>query len=249
MKGFKPKYPDPVVSVVLVLGVSLLSVASGSALAGTWFKMAGGYSGMAMDDINNGDFRFYDNTIEGYNFPDLDSGFSMSFHLGFDLSPEFSLGFSWDRQHGHVKGTDVDVTADLKLDANLFMGHIYWTPLQTGAWSFGPAAGMGLIFPDGHARVTGENNVNYGEGDITGSSGLAFEGMALANWAFGGSSAIELTVGWRVAAIDEIRLQGAPVLKEDGSNLELDYTGYIIKVGYKFVFGGGEGDQDRPDIN
>lgn len=225
----------------------LLAGGANPALAGGWFKVAGGISGMAMDDVNNGDFRFYDFTAEGFNFPTLDSGFCFSLQAGFDLSPDFSLGFSWDRQHAHTEGTDVDVTADLNLDANFFMTDLYWWPLHKGAWSFGAAAGMGLVFPDGDIKVTDDNNVSYGEGDITGSSSLAFEVMALADWAFGGSSAIELTAGWRVATLDEIKLRSAPVVKEDGSNLELDYTGYIIKVGYKYVFG--DGGDDRPDIN
>ena len=141
----------------------------------------------------------------------------------------------------------MDVTAKLKLDANFFMTHLYWSPLHKGAWSFGAAAGLGFVFPNGDVKVTDDNNVSYGEGDITGSSGFAFEVMVLADWAFGGSSALELTAGWRVATLDEVKLQSAPVLKEDGSNLELDYTGYIIKVGYKYVFG--DGGDNRPDIN
>jgi hypothetical protein len=225
--------------IAAVLGVLIVGT-PGQAQAGGWFKAAGGLSGMAMEDINNGDFRFYDTTINGYNFPDLNSGFSMSFHVGFDFSPDFSLGFSWDKQHGHVKGTDVDITADLKLDANLFMTHVYWSPLRAGSWSFGAAGGLGLIFPNGTVKLTGDNNVNYGEGKISGSSSFAFEIMALANWAFGGSSSLETTIGWRIANLDEIKLDTAPVYKEDGSNLELDYTGYIIKVGYKFVFGDGD---------
>jgi len=226
--------------VLVITMTVLVFLVGGSATsaAGGWFKVAGGVSGMAMDDINDADFRFYDQTINGYNFPNLDSGFSLSFHLGYDLSPDFSLGFSWDRQYARVKGTDVDITADLDLDANFFMTHLYWTPLRTGRWALGGAAGLGLLFPSGEVKITGENNVNWGEGKITGSSGLALEAMALVGFAAGESTSIELTVGWRDAKIDEFGVDNRPALKEDGTHMSLDYTGYIVKAGVKFMFGG-----------
>ena len=236
---------------VLAVAITVVMVLAGSAeqvRAGGWFKVAGGVSGMAMDDINNADFRFYDYTINGFNFPDLDSGFSLSFHLGYDLSPEFALGFSWDRQYARVEGTDQDVTADLNLDANFFMTHLYWTPLNAGRWDFGGAVGLGLVFTDGKVKITGENNVNFGEGETSASSSLALEIMALVNYAFKESTSIEVTVGWRDAVIDEFKYAGAPALKEDGTNMALDYTGYIFKAGVKFNFGW-DGGEDRPEIN
>ena len=236
---------------ILVITATILvflGFGSGPAAAGGWFKVAAGSSGMAMDDINNGDFRFYDNTINGFNFPDLDSGFSLSFHFGYDMSPELSLGFSWDNQYARVEGTDVDINADLNLDANLFMAHLYWTPLRTGRLAFGGAAGLGLIFPVGDVKITGDNNVNWGEGQISGSSSLALEVMGLAEYAVGGSTSLELTVGWRDATIDDFKVENRPAEKEDGTPIKLDYTGYIVKLGVKFMFGG-DGDQDGPDIN
>ena len=63
--------------------------------------------------------------------------------MGYDMSGNFSLGFSWDRQYARVSGTDQDVTGDLNLDANFFMAHLYWPPLQTGKWDFGAARRVG----------------------------------------------------------------------------------------------------------
>ena len=237
MKGIPPKCAGLKISVTVVLVILFLAGGAGPARAGGWFKAAAGLSGMAMDDINDADFRFYDNTPDGYNFPNLDSGFSLSFHLGYDLSPDFSLGFSWDRQYARAEGIDKDITANLNLDVNFFMGHLYWRPLRTEKWQFGAVAGMGLVFPDGKVKMTGSNNVNYGEGDITGSSGLALEIMGLVDFSVGERSIIEVTVGWRDATIKKFQAQGAPVRKEDGSDMSLDYTGYIFKAGYKYIFG------------
>jgi hypothetical protein len=228
--------------LLATVGILLIGV-PGQALADGWFKVAAGMSGMAMDDINNGDFRFYDYTADGFNLSTLDSGFSFSLHGGVGFSSNMALGLSWERQHAHTEGTDVDVTAKLKLDADFFMLHYYWIPLQAGSWEFGAAAGLGLIFPTGTLDITGDNNVNYGEGKISGSSDMAYEIMLLADWKFGGSTSLELTAGYRVGVLDDVKLDSAPVVKEDGTPLELDYTGYTLKAGFKFMFGGeGGGD-------
>lgn len=227
-------------ALVISMGILLVGL-PGQALAGGWFKVAGGMSGMAMDDINNGDFRFYDYSAEGFDLSTLNSGFSFSLHGGVGFSGNMALGLSWERQHAHTSGTDIDVNANLKLDADFFMLHFYWTPLRTGSWEFGGAAGLGLIFPNGKIDITDDNNVNYGEGKISGGSDMAYEIMILGNWKFGGSTSLELTAGYRVGVLDDVKLDSAPVYNEDGTRLELDYTGYTLKAGVKFMFGGDPG--------
>ena len=66
---------------------------------------------------------------------------------------------------------------------------------------------------------------------------MTLEAMALVNYAFKESTSLELTFGWRDAVIKEFKYESAPAVKEDGTNLELDYTGYILKAGVKFIFG------------
>ena len=66
---------------VLALTLAVVVLLAGTVeqvRAGSWFKVAGGVSGMAMDDINNADFRFYEPSENGYDFPPLNSGFSLS---------------------------------------------------------------------------------------------------------------------------------------------------------------------------
>ena len=236
--------------ILFVSATVLAFLACGPTLAaaGGWFKIAGGVSGLAMDDINEGDFSFYDESTNGYDFSALDSGFSLSLQLGYHLSPAWSLGFSWERQYARVESTDVDITANLNLDANFLMTYLYWTPLHTGRWVFGGAVGLGMVFPIGDVKVTGENNVNWGQGEISGSSGFTLEAMGLAEFAVGGSTSLELTVGWRDATVDDFKISDRPALKDDGTPIALDYSGYTIKLGVKFMFGG-DGDQDQPDIN
>jgi len=231
--------------LTLCLGLLVILASTPVLAGGMWFKVAGGVSGLAMDDINNGTFSFYEPSINGYNFPDLDSGFSLSFHLGNDITKTTGFGFSWDIQHAHVNGTDVDVTADMKLDANVFMGHFYWTPVQSRKFRLGGAAGVGFIAAGGKVKVD-QGNVSYGEGDTSGSD-LAFELMGTLEYALAGNKGLQLTAGWRVAEISKVKFASSTAVKEDGSNLKLDYTGYTLKLGVIWRFGEGPGGEG-PDI-
>lgn len=229
----------------LLTGALLVLAAAPAFAGGMWFKAAGGVSGLAMDDINNSTYRFYDTSVHGYNFPDVKSGISLSFHLGNDISETWAFGFSWDIQHAHVSGTDVDVTAVMKLDADFFMGHVYWTPVRGEKFSLGGAAGLGLVAARGTVKVE-QGSVSFGQGKTSGTN-LAFEVMGTAEYALAGSKALQLTVGWREAEVDKVTFEGSTATKEDGSNLGLDYSGYTTKLGVIWRFGAGPGGAG-PDI-
>jgi len=221
-------------AVLILVFVSVMT--AGPATAGNvWFKIAGGISGLAMDDVNDGDFRFYDDTETGYNLPELTNGFSLSFHMGSKINRNWAMGFSWDIQHAHTSGTDVDVDADLKLDANVFMGHFYWTPLQGQKFSAGAAAGVGFIAADGTVNVD-RGSTNYGEGDTSGTD-LAYEVMGVFEYALSDNKGLQLTAGWRDASVSKVQILGRTATNEDGSNLELDYSGYTLKLGIIWRFG------------
>ncbi len=223
----------------LLLTMALLSTAGPAHAGGMWFKIAGGLSDMAMGDINDGTFRFYDTSPDGYNLPDVKPGFSLSFHLGNQISEKWAFGFSWDIQHAHVSGTDVDVTAELKLDANVFMGHFYWTPMQKKKFSLGAGAGLGFIAGNGVVKEE-RGTVNYGSGETSGTD-LAAEVMGTAEYALSGNKGLQLTAGWRLAEISKVKFEGSTAVKEDGSNLALDYTGITLKLGLIWRFGDGSG--------
>jgi hypothetical protein len=215
--------------------IILMLLAAGPALAeGSWFKIAGGWSGMAMDDVNNGDFAFYE-TTDGFDFPDLKSGFSLSFHAGFDVNRRFGLGFSWDHQYAKVNGNDQDIEGHLNLGANLFMGHGYWTPVRNEKIALGAAGGLGPILAHGETRVQ-QGSIDYGQSRIRGSD-WAFEVMGVFDYRIKPGTVLQLTAGWRWAVIDDVKLDTAPVYKDNGERLELDYTGYIVKLGVKWQLG------------
>jgi len=221
--------------VVCALCVVLFTVSGvHSAQAGSWFKAAAGVSGMAMDDVNDGTFQFYDNST--FDFPELNDGFALSLALGYDLSPLISLGFSWERQYAGVKGTDEDITAKLDLDANFFMGTLYWRPVQSQKFQFGAALGLGGVFPTGQVKVSNSDNVNFGQDKATASAGFATALMLVGDYALGSRTWLELTVGYRSAEASNVEVANTPVYNADGTAMSLDYTGYTLMAGIKWVF-------------
>ena len=223
----------------LALGLLLL-VWTGAvpARAGNvWFEVSGAWNGLAMDDINDGTFRFHDTSIDGYDFPDIDGGFGLGFHLGSDIAPGLGFGFSWERQHAHVEGTDVDVTAKLKLDADVFMGHVYWRPLRGGKFSGGLAGGLGFLAANGVVDIT-DGGASYGNLDTSGSD-LAGEAMFVAEYALAANKGLRLTAGWLLAKVARVDVGGRRATNEDGSDLALDYSGSTLRLGMIWRFRGG----------
>jgi hypothetical protein len=220
--------------IVVVLAVG--AAAPGAAADGLWVKVTGAYNGLAMDDINNETFRFHDTSIDGYAFPDITGGFGLGFHLGSDVGPNVAFGASWERQHAHVSGTDVSVTAEMKLDADFFMGHVYWDALQGRRLNAGLAAGMGLVAANGVVDVT-QGSASYGSNDTSGSS-LAFEAMFTASYAVDRDKGLQFTAGWRAAKVGKVKFAGSTAVREDGSDLALDYSGYTLRLGMVWWFEG-----------
>jgi hypothetical protein len=234
----------PVRTAFLV--VFLVLTAAGPLWADTpWLKLAPGYAGLAMDDFNNEQFSFFEDSA-GYDMKPLNGGFALSFHLGYDLAPAFAMGFSWDRQFARTTGTDQDVEAKVNADADLLMGHGTWTPVRGDGWSLGGVLGFGPIFTAGSVKEV-KQTVSFGEAKLRGN-GWAFEVLVMGDWRLSTRSLVELTAGWRQAKVSKIEADKRPVFKADGDRLALDYSGFVVKLGWKYEFGG-ENNESRPEIN
>jgi len=225
--------PDPS-PLFLLVSLAVLAFPA-AATAGGWARVGGGLAGMAMDDINNSDFRFYDDTINGYAFPDVGAGFLLDLALGNDLRPDLGFGFHWDRQWARVKGNDGGVDGTIGLNANAFMGRVQWRPLRGERWRLGLVAGLGPMFTDGFTEIS-RGTVYYGKTDLTGHT-WAFDASLSWDLLVSARTRLQVWGGWRRAKIGDVRHGGAPVLKEDGSPLSLDYSGWLARAGLVFGFG------------
>ena len=214
---------------IVILAVMLATVPGTAAVAGSWFRVGAGLADMAMDDINDADLRFYEDTIHGYNFPDVGTGLLMDVAFGYDVGPHLGIGVHWDRQWAKVKGTDVDVDGTLGLHAHAFVGRVYWRPLRSERWRLGLVAGTGPLFTDGYAKVS-RGTVNYGEYKLGGSA-WSVDAAVAADRALGERTILQVWAGWRWAKISEFTYE------DRRSGLSLDYTGWTLRAGLVFGFG------------
>lgn len=221
----------------LLIVVLPLIGASSPAAAGSWVRLGAGLADMAMDDVNNANLRFYeDDTAGGFDFADVGTGLLMDLAFGYDLDAQLAISFHWDRQWAKVKGTDVDVDGTLGLHANAFVGRVHWRPLRGERWRVGLAGGMGPLFTDGYVKAT-KGNIDYGQSELSGST-WSFDAALALDRSLGDQTLLQIWMGWRWAKISEFKADDAPVVKEDGSRASLDYTGWTVRVGVAFGFGG-----------
>jgi hypothetical protein len=208
----------------------------GNTIAGAWFRAAGGFSHMAMGDINGATFNFFDQPGADARFSDVGTGFVMDLGFGHDFSPSWSLGAHWDRQWASSSATDQGVDGVLNLNANFFTARGHWRPLRAEKWHLGALFGGGFGFCDGSARVT-RGSTNYGERDVRGSS-WCLDAAAILGWRLNEKAELQLQGGWRQATISKFEVGSVPVTRLDGSRAELDYSGWQIKVAVRWLLSG-----------
>ena len=122
------------------------------------------------------------------------------------------------------------------LDANFFTARGYWRPLRQEKWHLGGVAGRGYFFCSGKARVT-RGSTNYGERDVSGSS-WCLDAAALLGWRLSENSELQMQAGWRQAVIGNFKVGSVPVTRADGSDAELDYSGWQVKVAVRWLLSG-----------
>jgi|GEM_PF-1310260 len=232
-----------------LLIILMLATPVGAATGlGPWISAGVGLNGLAMDDINKADLRWYEPSPTGFDLPDITSGMMLSFGVGYDMSPVVGYGFYYEHQYASTKGTDVDVDGNLNLGANIFTGRVTARFIRRESVLLGVSGGLGYLATSGNTKVT-RSGINYGEQKIKGS-GFSIEGGLLGEIKLADKTLLDITVGYRYAKVDEFKLDGAPVYNEDGSRMSLDYSGVTARVGIKYRFGSGEGVQEtRPDIH
>ncbi len=222
-------------TLITILLVAILGLTATPGWAGAWFRAAGGLSDMAMDDISQATFDFYDDPTSESRFDDVGTGFVLDLGVGSDLSPTWGMGFHWDRQWAGTSATSYDVTGDLNLNAHFFMARGYWHPWRPGSFNLGLVAGSGYFFTDGSTDVR-RGTVNYGQLQLWGH-GWAWDAAGQAEFRLRKKTMLQLQVGWRWAVIDQFEVDKRPVFKDDGTRASLDYSGWQVKVGVRWILG------------
>ncbi len=87
---------------------------------GSWFQVSLGLHGMAMDDINKTEFRWHEDSPNGFDLKDISTGMALSFGVGYDISEVVGYGLFWEHQYASTKGNDQGMEADVNLAADIF---------------------------------------------------------------------------------------------------------------------------------
>jgi hypothetical protein len=221
-------------TLILVLAVGSSSFAEES--QGSWVQVNLGVNGMAMNDINETDFRWHEDSPDGFNLDDVNSGMALSFGIGYDLSPLVSYGAFWEHQYASTSGMDQDMKAEVNLAADIFSGRLNLNFIRKEKWRFGVGGSMGFLVAGGDVNKT-TAGASYGQSDLSGDC-WAFEGMANLDIVAGESTVVQITGGWRLAEVSSFKNGKVPVLTPDGEDMSLDYTGFTARVGLKYRLGG-----------
>jgi hypothetical protein len=229
------------VLIVWTSGVQAAAVGEGS-----WVQVSLGLHGMAMDDINKTDFRWHEDSANGFDLKELSSGMALSFGIGYDMSPALGYGFFWEHQYAKTDGQDQEIKADVNLGANIFAGRVNYNFIRSEKWRLGLAGSLGYLATSGNVKIS-TDGVNYGDTAIKGS-GWSLEGMAIVEFVAGESTIVQVTGGWRQAEVKSFKNGGATAKLPDGSDMTLDYTGFTARVGLKYRFGNLD-EQVTHDIN
>jgi hypothetical protein len=171
-------------------------------------------SGLTMDEINN--------------------GFGFGITLGGDFNNPVTIGLGYDRLFGGSEVGDQSGSIKFDLPANAFRAFGEYRLPSSG--QFRPWVGIaeGLVSASGSIElaVTG---VGTDAGDVSGVGPLTEAYVGGDVWA-APTFAMAASLGYRYAKIGEVKVRDQTVFNADGSKYTLDYSGLLLRVGFKIAF-------------
>lgn len=213
----------------------LLAPLTASAAVRPWLSGSIGGSLFEMSDVNR-EVGVINAALAGtgLSMNEVNGGMVAGAAFGLDLGAGWSVGIGMDRLSASTEVSDASGSLSYDLPANSV--HLL------GRYSFTPAAkGTGFAqVAVGRITSAGSVSVNVvGSGSLTGDldgSGIAMEGaiggMIWAAPQFG----LQASLGYRRAIVEDLTVEGTPVLNADGSRYELDYSGVFVRAGFAVAF-------------
>jgi hypothetical protein len=218
------------------IGLFLLAPALANAATRPWLSGSFGYSGYAMDDVND-DIGEINATLagSGLEMDEITKGLSYGLAFGLDVSPAFSIGLGYDRLTGQSDVSDPSGSIEYDLPANLLRGFGRYSFQSTGKAKGFLEASLGRVSSDATATLTvvgvGTQSFKF-EG-----SGLAFEGAGGVSYWTSPTIAMFGLVGYRVANVEDVEVDGQPAYNVSGENYSIDYSGIFMRLGLTVAFG------------
>ncbi len=194
-----------------------------------WMTPSFGLNTYAMDDVNT-EIRFLDDALPG-SMDEIESGWSYGVAFGVDLPSRLSLAVGYERFFASTDYGDPSGSLDYDFAANVLKGSLLYRLSPPGLREFAVGFSFGMISSAGEVAIVDFEEGAF-KGDVEGSSPL-LEGFLAGDFRLTPKVALAGTVGYRIAEVDEIEIEGIPVTMPDGSDYTVDYGGLLLRVGLK----------------
>lgn len=221
--------------VVLILAALMFVGATGGFAAGgspsVWLGASVGFGTYGMGDIND-DIKDFNAATE-LNMDEISNGVAFGIMGGVQVNPAINLMAGFERVAASTDVGGGGVSLEYSLPANVLYGGVQYNLPSESPFKIGFAGAIGLAMAAGEIRYTESGEGSF-SGDVEGS-GVLFQGQLVGDYYAAPTVVICPSVGYRLAKIGEFEVDNDIVYNDDGSKMELDYSGLILRLGLKFL--------------
>ena len=193
-----------------------------------WAQGVAGYNTYELADLND--------ELNEVGLDEISGGLVIGGGVGVALPSGWRIGAGLQHFAANSERSENGVTLEYDVPAMAFFGTVEFTR-QTGArHTVGLAGSVGAVQLDGTLRLA---VAGYGasEGKAKGD-GMFAEIRLLNEYAVTEWLSIAPSFGYRLAKVGEVKINDEVLVKSDGENYEMDYSGLTVQAGIRVFFGG-----------
>jgi hypothetical protein len=222
--------PDKRFTWLCLAALLAIVPASSAAAVRPWLSGWLGGSSYAMDDVNDliGQINA-EAAGTGLSMDDISKGFNYGASFGLDVGNNFSVGLGYDRLEGASDIGDASGTIELKVPANLVRVFGRYTFPSAGKANGFLEASLGRVNSSSKLELTA-TGLGSEHADLEGSD-LAFEGGGGANVVLAPQLDLTASLGYRVAKVKEIEVNGERFTDFNGAPIGIDWSGVVFRLG------------------
>ena len=228
---------------VLAALAALLLAASTAQAQGTVFgaEVHGSFNTYAMKHVND-ELDAFNATDATANFDNITNGFTGGINLRLWANTNWLFTAGWEPLFGNSESAVADADelgnpGNIKIDTNaqsLQIGASYFFPSESTG-KFGIGAGLGWYLANGEREMSPTGLAASTE-EVKGS-GVGFHFLGQGEWAVSPGFAVTGAAGYRIAKVEKLEVDGI-----EDPDLDIDYSGFMGRVGLSFYLPSGGGD-------
>jgi hypothetical protein len=184
-----------------------------------------------MTDVNKAVDGINDRIVgTGLSMNEISNGLGVGVTAGLDVSRKFSAGLGYEQLSASTSTGDRMVTFMYKFTANAFRAFGEYKLQEQGRLGLHVGLGAGLVSEFGLIEVAG-----LSARDLTGTGPLVDASVGT-DWWFKPQLALTGSAGYRHARVSELKLAGRTFRNFDGSKIAADYSGVLVRLGFKLAW-------------